>query len=290
MARAWLLNLDADDELARPVGYTPSDRTRANVAHFAESIVGLVLNGDVVLTRSDQLARGCEGRAWSPTPSALRALASAGATLPRAPSLEVLRRVADRRFGLAILPRAFEAIVVSSRDEAEQAIASLASTTGDVALKRLFGFAGRGVRRARLPLDATDKAFLDGALRRDGAIVMEPWRSDRRADFALHGFVDARGALTLGEPTIQLIDARAGWTSSRIANATDLDAGGAHALRDAAERAAEALTNAGYFGPFGVDAFACDAGLHASELNPRYTMAWAIGMRDRRPDLDEDRA
>src|SRR5262249_30398004 len=84
---AWLLNLDADDELADP--------RRATAPAVAERIralaprTGLVAPGDVLLdgkTRAD----GVAARAWMPTPRALAAIASAGATPPRAPSFDVL--------------------------------------------------------------------------------------------------------------------------------------------------------------------------------------------------------
>ena len=64
-------------------------------------------------------------------------------------------------------------------------------------------------------------------------------------------------------------------------------------LREELDRAAEALRAAGYFGPFGIDAFTWEGDdgtvhLHRrSEINARYSMGWAIGMGDARPDLEE---
>jgi hypothetical protein len=51
------------------------------------------------------------------------------------------------------------------------------------------------------------------------------------------------------------------------------------------------LRDHGYFGPFGIDGFrwrwAGRTGLRPRcEINARYTIGWAIGMGDRRPDFD----
>jgi hypothetical protein len=58
------------------------------------------------------------------------------------------------------------------------------------------------------------------------------------------------------------------------------------ALNETFERAAEALRGAGYFGPFGIDAFRyLDAQnverFHPlGEINARYSMGWLIGMAE----------
>jgi len=57
-----------------------------------------------------------------------------------------------------------------------------------------------------------------------------------------------------------------------------------HALIRSAEHAAGALSDAGYFGPFGVDAYFWRTGSGAlrfnplGELNARYTMGFSVGM------------
>ena len=54
---------------------------------------------------------------------------------------------------------------------------------------------------------------------------------------------------------------------------------------------AEQAAPPGYFGPFGIDGFRYrDTDGHLrfnprSEINARYSMGWAVGMRDKRPDL-----
>ena len=113
----------------------------------------------------------------------------------------------------------------------------------------------------------------------------------RAIDAALHGFISASGQLTLGEPTVQSIATSGAWLGSARAGPLDLSPDEHRALLDAAEAAAGALVSAGYFGPFGIDAFRwIDAygvpQFHPRcEINARYSMGWAIGMGDRRPDL-----
>ena len=63
------------------------------------------------------------------------------------------------------------------------------------------------------------------------------------------------------------------------------------ALLAAFDDTSRGLREAGYFGPFGVDAFAWEDELGARrfqprcEVNARYSMGWAAGMGALRPDL-----
>ena len=164
-----------------------------------------------------------------------------------------------------------------------------ASPTDRWLLKRPLAFAGRGRRRvARGVLVAADASWVRASFARGEGLQVEPW-VDRAGDFALHGFVARDGAVTLGDPTRQECDETGAWKAS--ARTDDLDAAELDALTRSATRAANALTAAGYFGPFGVDAFRWRHGAHVvwnsqCELNARYSMGWATGMGSRRPDLD----
>jgi hypothetical protein len=90
-----------------------------------------------------------------------------------------------------------------------------------------------------------------------------------------------------GQPTIQDVDATGAWQSTALTDALTSDE--QSALRREAQRTAQALHDAGYFGPFGIDGFrwrAPDGELHfqpRSEINARYSMGWAIGMGGFRP-------
>jgi len=117
--------------------------------------------------------------------------------------------------------------------------------------------------------------------------VIEPWL-ERRADLAIHGHVARDGAVEIGRPTVQDTTPAGAWVTSRVATAEDLRPGEDRILRDLAVAAAGALAAAGTWGPFGVDAMRVLVDgrelLVRCEVNPRYTMGWAIGMGPRRPD------
>lgn len=286
MTRAWILNLDADDELASRAPRDPFAALERRPA-LREALAALV-GDDPVLGRADRAPAGAEGRAFAPTPSVLAALARAGAVVPPAPSVEVLRRVADRRFALPWPGGVPGAAVITSLEAAAVHLARLGAAGGARVMKRVHGFAGRGRLVRRGPaLDAAAGAFLERALREHGAVVLEPWL-DRTLDVALHGFVHRTGAVVLGAPTVQETTAAGTWVASRRAAAGELAAGEERALVGFARDGAAALAAAGFFGPFGVDAMRVAVGggeaLVRCEVNPRYTMGWAIGMGDERPD------
>ena len=194
----------------------------------------------------------------------------------------------DRRFALALPGGVPGATAVTREEEARQVVASLGAGDRPWVAKRLFGFAGRGRLLRRGPTVEEDGArFLGGALRDDGAVVIEPWL-ERRADLALHGHVARDGAVEIGRPTVQDTTPAGAWVTSRVATAEDLRPGEDRILRDLAVAAAGALAAAGTWGPFGVDAMRVLVDgrelLVRCEVNPRYTMGWAIGMGPCRPD------
>ncbi len=268
----------------------------ARSAVLAERVRGLLGPGDVVLLPgSGAAAPGHAGRAWCPTPGALATLARAGTRVPAAPPVDVLRRVNHRRF-CAELGSALEgARYVTTAEELDETIAS---TAGTWVLKQPFGFAGRGQLQlvvgagGRAPTVGVAAAWIEVVLGRGEGLQVEPW-VERAGDFALHGYVSAAGAVTLGEPTSQYCDPLGAWISSERADEGALAPAERAALGAAAEETAAALAGAGYFGPFGIDAFRFrDAGGGVRfnprcEINARYAMGWALGMGERRPDLEE---
>ncbi len=81
---------------------------------------------------------------------------------------------------------------------------------------------------------------------------------------------------------LQTIGGRGAWQSSRRATTNDLQPSELKQLQHQAARAADALTRANYFGPFGIDAYryklGADTGFCAlGELNARYTMGFVVG-------------
>jgi hypothetical protein len=289
--RAWFLNFDAEAELADPSARTPS-RAIAKRGEALATRVGALLDPDDLILGEAGAALPTDVRgasAWCPTPRALAAIARAGLDAPVAPAFAVLRLVNHRRFSAALGRALPGARYVVTRAALDAAIAG-PSPTGRWLLKRPFGFAARG--RVRVGPDAPDavaERWIAASLATGEGLEVEPW-VERDGDYGLHGYLDRAGALTLGEPTAQRCDEGGAWLASARAERGELAPPELSALLAAAAAAAAALRAAGYFGPFGVDAFRFrDAGGGLAfeprcEINARYSMGWAVGMGDRRPD------
>ena len=294
-ARAWLLNFDAEDELDRGAGHTSSRAVLARFAALAERVHALLGPGDVIVDPASTTPlppRTFSGRAWCPTPGARRLLTRASVTLPAAPELSVLRRVNHRRFCADLGQELPGARYVDTMDSVVDTV-NTPSHSGPWLLKRPFGFAGRGRRRVRAgALDPGDRAWIEASLASGEGLQIEPW-VELAGDVGLHGFLAASGALTLGAPTLQRSDPTGAWLASFRAAPGDLHAAEERALFEATETTAAALRQAGYFGPFGVDAFrwidvnGARRWNPRGEINARYSMGWAVGMGAARPDLDE---
>lgn len=308
--RAWALNLDCEAQLQFGASYTRGPKIEAAIAMARGHLrrAGLLGPHDVVvdppLDASASPPRGLEGIAWCPTPQARAALQGAGARLSASPPVAVLRRVNARSFGLGIehdceadgLSPRFGARVVHDVDRLRSALETLAP--GPALLKRELSFAGRGHRRVlsiagwdapqRGHLRWAENSFADGL-----GLVVEPL-VERLEDYAIHGALSRAGELRLGEPTLQSCDAKGVWQHSAelpSSGPSALSLAEREQLSRAAQRAAQALTEAGYFGPFNVDAFrfATPKGPRFRalvELNARYSMGWAYSglMRNDTPE------
>jgi hypothetical protein len=104
-ARAWVLNLDADVELAHRTRYEPSRRVRDAIRAHAERLAAvLLLPGDVLVddVSTPLSARGLPGVAFCPTPRAVSLLRRAGAEPEPHPSVDVLRAVNSRAFASSL--------------------------------------------------------------------------------------------------------------------------------------------------------------------------------------------
>lgn len=298
--RVWVLNLDAETELATRGPYTRSNHLarilRAQEQQLAASLVpagDLVLSQDGLadLRRSGE-ARGLQGVAWSPTPAALRSLAAVGALVPEAPPsparlAEVNQRPFATRVREGLGELALSKATVRTMDEALEHLTRPADLGWLV--RRTFGAAGRGRRRiAAGPPGPEDRAWIEASLR-EGPLTLEPW-VEVVMEFTRSGFVHADGRVQLAAPTLQRTTREGAWLASELAAPDGLQRAHDDALQRALEAAGQALSAAGYSGAFGIDAF-----LHRwrgslelnpmSEINARYTMDWALGFGDRRPDL-----
>lgn len=295
---AWVLNLDAEDELALGRVHTPTAATIARARELLPKLTGLIRPGDAVLfpqTGERPSVLPPEARCWCPTRWALKQVTSAGLTPPPTPGDEVLRRVNHRRFSHELGEQLPGATFVTTRAELDAALADLdalarTSTTRQWLLKRPLGYAGRGRRKLKPgPLDAADQAWLDASLRDGDGLQLEPL-VQRELDCALHGFLTRAGVVTWGQPTVQRVDETGAWVATEPAPAGALTAAELDALHAEGRKTAEALTAAGYFGPFGLDAFRWvdpSGGRHfrpRCEVNARYSMGWATGLRDVRPE------
>ena len=279
----WELNLDAERELATAGSYTRSLEQQRFVSTHRASARAVLGPSDVALEDeglepSD--LRGRPGRAWCPTPGALDRLRRAGAIVPAAPALEVLRAVNARSF-CAELGQTLEGALYSP--DLAALVARLRDPRGpsDWLAKRDFGVAGRGRLKLRRGEPSPEEISWLRASLRTGGLQLEPGL-EPEVEFDVQGILEPDGTLHLGEPGLQLIDAQGAWLSSREATSSELSPEESSVLLEEGERVAAALHERGYFGPFGIDAYRYrdeqgSARLQPrSEVNARYTMGWRL--------------
>lgn len=291
--RAWVLNLDAEHELEARSSYTPPARLSGIVARESTRLIGtLVAPGDVVLTEADiragspaaRAARGMPGTAWCPTARARKLLAAAGTLPPAAPSVEVIATVNARpftaRLRASLAEGSFDKLVAANLDEALAVLARPAPEGWLV--RRTFGAAGRGRRRLRVgrPTEG-ELSWLIASLRL-GPLVLEPWVEVVR-EYTRSGWVHPDGELSLSRPCFQQTTPHGAWTRTDCAGAGEVPRADDDRLAHTMTCVGHALAEAGYFGPFGIDAFLHrvpgDPGRTVlnplSEINARFTMDWA---------------
>jgi len=270
MATAWVLNLDADLELEAGARYAPTRTVLAAMrSHAAWLAERLLSPGDVWL--DEVSAPGMTGRAFCPTPRALSAMQRAGVVPEPHPDVSVLRRVNSREFAHGLGPTLPGAAFVRDLDEA-RALLARPPPVGDAwRIKRAFGMAGRGQRLARGDLSFLRAWVAEGVMIEPNVPIVD--------EYGRHGMLAEGGSLTIGRLVRQRCDAHGQWLSTEPAD----DPAVASELEREVRSVAVALHHAGYFGPFGVDAFtyrAADGSLRLqprSEINARYSMGFPIG-------------
>jgi hypothetical protein len=286
------LNLDAEVELSRPRNYATRKSLQASMQPHFERAARLLPASAIVLgwdralgvQRSMPLPsdyRGVKGLCWCPTPTALEALKDAGAEPVPAPSVDVLARVNQRSFCAELGQTLPGACFVRDRNQLEETLRE-PPVTGRWLCKRAFGFAGRGQRRLSDLSRADDQRWLADCLE-PGGLQIEP-SVEIEAEFSIHGVLARSGALHVGSVCQQFLDADRFWLSAERLAPGKLSSEQLTALTAEAERVGSALHRAGYFGPFGIDAFLWKSNEgrllfnSRSEINARLTMALPCGM------------
>jgi hypothetical protein len=280
---AWVLNLDAELELARGrPGYVPQRKLLAQLAEHGAGARGLIGGGDLELSVvSRQLSieerKGLLGRAWCPTPMAVARLREFGIEPERHPDASVLRRVNHRLFGHELGGGLPQQAYVRSRAEL---LGKLGQYSRHWLLKRPLSFAGRGQLRAIGALTEKQWTWVDASLKRDGLLV-EPLVLPS-FEVSLHGFVWPGGRYELGRICAQLVSERGAFRGVRLAAPGELTPAETASFLERARAVAPALHAAGYFGPFGIDGYRYTwqgaSGFCAlGEINARYTLGFTTG-------------
>jgi hypothetical protein len=288
----WVLNLDADLELAVTHGYTPKrtvlEAMKPYVAMLARSLLEpedrLLDEGFAALPASERATY--IGRAFSPTPRAIALLRRAGVEPEPHPGVDVVRRVNSRAFSASLGQTLPGATFVTDLAMARAVLVQSPPIGNGWRVKRNFGMTGRGQRVLRRAPDDADVAFLVAGLA-EGGVQIEPELSIA-TEYGIHGMISAGGEASLGVVVRQRCDARGAWiVTERLTSPTQHDLETAAVIENEARRTSVALAGAGYFGPFGIDSYVyrsengnLDIQLR-SEINARYSMGFAIGFLGR---------
>ena len=285
MTVAWILNLDADLELADPTGFTPTRRLAQQSSVLADRLL-VAANGVQERVRHIRLAPGnhtATCQAWCPTPRAQAAARAMGHELPAMPPLRVIQQVNHRAFAAGLGRGLSDAAFVTSTQELD-ALMQTAAPAGGWLLKRPFGFSGRGQKRVSAVPTGRDRRWVEASMVEYGrGLMVEPFVAIDQ-EFALHSWLGRDGQCLTGRPTRLITNELGAWVGSEpLPNLRDQER---EQLQAAHAVAARALSAAGFFGPFSTDAFryrADDGRLrfHAlSELNARYSMGFFVGLAD----------
>jgi hypothetical protein len=283
---AWVLNLDADLELGAGARYEPTTSVRlAMKPHIERLATSLVGADDLVVDESSpaRSALGLPGRAFCPTARALHVLRRAGADPEPHPSVDVLRRVNSRAFASSLGPTMPGAAFVTAPEVALAILVTEPSVGTAWRVKHAFGMTGRNQRVIRrTSVGELDLAFVKAGLAR-GGVQIEPHVAIDE-EYAIHGVIAADGSFRIGVLVRQRCDARGAWISTEsIASIRERLGDIPDRMGEEAYRVAHALRGAGFFGPFGIDAYSYrgpggELRLQPrSEINARYSMGFAVG-------------
>ncbi|MBC7174436.1 MAG: hypothetical protein H5U40_18460, partial [Polyangiaceae bacterium] len=183
----WVLNLDAELELASRGRYRPTARVAELVRHHRAPLEALLPRGDIVLDAAAPDAyMGLRGRAYCPTPSALEALARVGAIADAAPSFEVLRAVNDRAFAHSLGATLPSEAFLTSESALDSYLRDAEELEGGFLIKKRWSMSGRGHRRVGRALGEAERKHVRALLREDGGFLVEPFVAIER-EASMHG-------------------------------------------------------------------------------------------------------
>jgi hypothetical protein len=286
----WVLNLDADVELGTSGSYSPRARTIEVMRPHIRTLAGGLLGpGESLLEDAADLGPHVVGRAFCPTTRAVASMREHGVSPERHPPMSVLRLVNSRAFSQSAGRGLEGSSFVTSASFAKDVLAQPPPISDSWRVKHAYGMAGRN-QRVIPPggLTTLDAAFVARGVA-SGGVQIEPNVVIER-ELARHGFVRPDGSFDMGALVYQRCDAHGAWLSSeRAPPGADREA--EVALGEEVENVASLLHRAGYFGPFGVDAFFyVGRGERRmlqprSEINARYSMGFSVGFGRPPPPL-----
>ena len=132
-------------------------------------------------------------------------------------------------------------------------------------------WSGKNQRVVGVAAEEIDRGFVRAGIA-EGGVQIEP-NVAVEDEYVVHALLEEDGTLAVAGVSRQRCDARGAWIASERFAGPPLIA---ERLEEEARLVGRALADAGYFGPFGIDAFTYDGGrLNArSEINARYTMGF----------------
>lgn len=304
---AWVLNFDAESELAEPEGRDRSPRMRAHCARLEtllrpcmEAALGerpLVLSAGTP-PRAD--AAELDGVTWCATPRALATLRAHGVRPLYLPPVEAVRAGNHRSFR-GWLPWQTKGAELDLPDAGfawTMAELELMLARGPAdrrwLLKRPFGFAGRARKLLRRDqLQGPARTWAEASMHQYGrGLQVEPW-VEVVGEHSLHGWLPREGpaGLVLGRPLRQLVDDRGAWLGHEVMDRGDLAGSELALLVECAAVCGLRLAELGYFGPYNVEGFRWrdERGRPrfrpVSEVHARFSMGWFLGMDDQAAPL-----
>ena len=186
---AFLLNILCDEEFAYRTAYHPSAAVMMQMTSMRRLAERVLLPEDLLFDSLTAPSESTRLEAWCPTTDAVRQWKAKKFSVPKVPSMEVLKLVNHRAFAASIRQPLPGATFVSSVKDALSVIGTQ-SLSGHWLLKRPFSYAGKGQLRVRdsEALSLRQENWITTSIERFHGLQIEPF-VHRIADYSLHGFL-----------------------------------------------------------------------------------------------------